>query len=254
LTGNATSAKQSDRADLVARARRHGVPTVALLVATPVSVCVARQLDRPANRSVPKAVVEAQHAAIVDAFPGLPGEGFDHVVFAESIDRLEPLLQRLSERRRDEQGLNGSDGFGDLLLVQRCFGPEILPMWRWLDGSQLAGGDRVGEILLGGRSLTLALRQGVDGEGDIGFDILLPCPASEDGDDCPGPAWAPVCTVSDLYKACRGELDDDEGLVCAGCGHEGKIDHEAADHAYGADDDPQGQADLEAQYAEAVRP
>ncbi|WP_229834425.1 AAA family ATPase [Streptomyces xantholiticus] len=95
-----TSAKHSDRAELLARARRHGVPTIALLVTTPASVCVARQQDRPANRRVPQAVVEAQHAAIVAAFPGMPSEGFDHVVFAESIDRLGPLAapQRPPER------------------------------------------------------------------------------------------------------------------------------------------------------------
>lgn len=61
-------------------------------------------------------------------------------------------LQRLSDRRSAEQGLN-SDRLGVLLLVQRSFSPEILPMWRWVDGSHLAGGDRVGEIRLGGRSL-----------------------------------------------------------------------------------------------------
>lgn len=252
LPGNATSAKQSDRAELLDRARRHGVPTVALLVATPVSVCVARQQDRPDNRRVPQAVVKAQHAAIVAAFPGLPGEGFDHVVFAENIDRLEPMLQRLNERRSVEQGLNSGDGLGDLLLVRRCFGPEVLPMWRWLDGSQLAGGDRIGEIRLGRSSLTLALRREVDREGDTCFEILLACPSDVDGEECPGPAWAPVRSVSDLHKACLGELDR-AGLVCAACGYEGEIDHEAADHAAGADD-REGQAELEAQYAEAVRP
>lgn len=135
---DATNTGKSVRADLIATARRHGVPTVALVVPTPVSVCVERQESRPANRRVPEPVVRAQHAAMVAALPGLPAEGFDHVVVAENLYRLQELLQPLSDARRADLGWDDSEGLGDLLLVRRTFGPEILPMWRWRDGSQLA--------------------------------------------------------------------------------------------------------------------
>ncbi|WP_329618444.1 hypothetical protein [Streptomyces brevispora] len=57
-----------------------------------------RQEGRSANRRVPERAVLAQHAAMVDAFSGLPAEGFDHVVVAENIYRLQPLLQRRPAR------------------------------------------------------------------------------------------------------------------------------------------------------------
>ncbi|TJZ93656.1 ATP-binding protein [Actinacidiphila oryziradicis] len=43
---------------MVAAAKRHGMPTVALIVATPASVCVERQRPRPANQIVPDDTVD----------------------------------------------------------------------------------------------------------------------------------------------------------------------------------------------------
>ncbi|MFG2629990.1 AAA family ATPase [Streptomyces sp. NPDC048473] len=235
---DATNTGKSVRADLIATARRHGVPTVALVVPTPVSVCVERQEGRPANRRVPEPAVRAQHAAMVDAFPGLPAEGFDHVVVAENLNRLGELLQPLSDARRAELGWDDSEGLGDLLLVRRTFGPEILPMWRWRDGSQLAGGDRVAEIRLGADRIVLAQRNDID--GDIGFDVLVRCPAD---DECQGAAWAPAYTVTDLLRALTGELMNDPDVRCTIHGHHGDDDQ---------DDDPEGRADLEAQAMEAI--
>lgn len=192
---DATNCERVVRADLVAAAKRHGMPTVALIVATPASVCIDRQRPRPANRTVPDDVVLAQHKAMVHAHPSLTAEGFNHVVFADSLYRLLPYLRRLSETRNADLGLDGSDGLGDLLLPRRFFGPEILPLWRWKPGSDLADGDRVAEIRLGQQYLTLAFREDVDGEGDVGFDVLLPCPADP---ECAGTAWAPAYSVSDL--------------------------------------------------------
>jgi hypothetical protein len=99
---------------------------------------------------------------MVDAWFGLPGQGFDHVVVAENLYRLQPLLQRLSDARRAELGWDDGEGLGDLLLVRRHFGPEILPMWRWRDASVLAGGDRVAEIRLGADHIVLAQRTNVE--------------------------------------------------------------------------------------------
>lgn len=237
---DATNCEKSVRADLIAAARRHGVPTVALVIPTPASVCVERQKGRPANRRVPEPVVLAQHAAMVAAWPGLPGEGFDHVVVAENIYRLQPLLQRLSDARRADLGWDGGEGLGDLLLVRRYFGPEVLPMWRWRDGSPLAGGDRVAEIRLGADRIVLAQRNDVDGAGDVGFEVLVGCAAD---DECEGQAWAPVYNVTDLLRALTGELMNDPDVRCTVHGLCEDDDQE---------DDPEGRADLEAQYADAV--
>ncbi|WP_331760775.1 ATP-binding protein [Streptomyces sp. NBC_01238] len=237
---DATNCEKSVRTNLIATARRHGVPTVALLVPTPASVCIERQEGRPANRRVPEPVVLAQHAAMVAAFSGLPGEGFDHVVVAENLYRLEELLQRVSDARRADLGWDGSEGLGDLLLVRRYFGPEILPMWRWRDGSQLADGDRVAEIRLGADRIVLAQRNDVDGAGDVGFEVLVGCAAD---DECEGKAWAPAYNVTDLLRALTGELMNDPDVRCTIHGQDGDEDQ---------DDDPEGRADLEAQALEAI--
>ena len=239
---DATNTEAHVRRQLLAAARRHGVPAVAVIVSTPLPVCLERNAARPADRRVPQEVVRAQHAAMVAAHPRLDEEGFDHVVFADSTYRLEPLLRRLSDTRRADLGWDGDDGLGDLLLVRRFFGSEILPLWRWKDGSPLAGGDRVGEIRLGQQHLTLALRQNVDGEGDIGFDVLLPCPVDP---ECAGYAWAPVYSVTDLHRALTGAMDRDPDTVCT---VHGGLDDPTND----PQDDPEGRAGLEAQYAEAV--
>ncbi|MEU4655076.1 ATP-binding protein [Streptomyces sp. NPDC023723] len=237
---DATNCELGVRADLIATARRHGVPTVALIVPTPLSVCVARQEGRPANRRVPEQVVRAQHAAMVDAFPGLPAEGFDHVVVAENLYRLQALLQPLSDTRRAGLGWDDNEGLGDLLLVRRIFGPKILPMWRWRDNSPLAGGDRVAEIRLGADRIVLAQRNDVDGAGDVGFEVLVGCPAD---DECEGQAWAPAYNVTNLLRALTGELMTDPDVRCTIHGHHGDKDQ---------DGDPEGRADLEAQALEAI--
>ncbi|MET9535550.1 ATP-binding protein [Streptomyces sp. NPDC006649] len=245
-----TNTQAPIRKGLIDVARAHGVPTVALLVSTPASVCVDRQADRVPARAVPEDVVRRQHAEAVAAFPGLRDEGFGHVVFADNIHRLEALLQPLSDARRADLGWDGGEGLGDLLLVRRYFGPEILPMWRWRDASQLADGDRVAEIRLGADRIVLAQRNDVDGAGDVGFEVLVGCPAD---DECEGKAWAPVYNVTDLLRALTGELMTDPDVRCSVHGSPDDVDQEAEDHARNLDDDPEGRADLEAQYADAVR-
>ncbi|MCD9146059.1 ATP-binding protein [Streptomyces albireticuli] len=238
---DATNVTRAAREPLVAAAQRHNVPAIAVVVSTPASVCVERQRPRPANRAVPKDTVLAQHKAMVHSHPKLKTEGFNHVVFSDSLYRLLPLLKSLSETRNADLGRDGGDGLGDLLLVRKIFGPEILPMWRWKPGSDVAGGDRVAEIRLGQMHLTLALRTDLDGKGDIGFDVMVPCPHDN---ECTAYAWAPAYSVTCLFRALNGDLDGHEDIVCTVHGP-----HENNDQ----DDDPEGRADLEAQYAEAVR-
>jgi predicted kinase len=245
---DATNVEHSVRVELVMAAKRHGMPTVAVIVATPLPLCLERQGPRPANRRVPEDVVRAQHQAMVASHQRLAAEGFNTVVFADALYRLEPFLERLSQVREADLGRDGSEGLGDLWLARRFFGPEILPLWRWRPGSDLVTGrDRVAEIRLGQQYLTLALREDVDGEGDFGFDILLPCPFDP---ECDGQAWAPAYSVSCLFRALTGAMDNDPDLVCTV--HGDGVDQEADDHDL-QDDDPAGRADLEAQYADAVR-
>ncbi|MEV8297823.1 ATP-binding protein [Streptomyces rochei] len=245
---DATNVEQSVRVELVMAAKRHGMPTVAVIVATPLPVCLERQGPRLANRRVPEDVVRAQHQAMVASHQRLAAEGFNTVVFADALYRLEPFLQRLSQVREADLGRDGSEGLGDLWLARRFFGPEILPLWRWRPGSDLVTGrDRVAEIRLGQQYLTLALREDVDGEGDFGFDILLPCPFDP---ECDGQAWAPAYSVTCLFRALTGAMDNDPDLVCTV--HGDGVDQEDDDHDL-QDDDPEGRADLEAQYADAVR-
>ncbi|MCX4784476.1 ATP-binding protein [Streptomyces sp. NBC_01264] len=225
---DATSVTSATRAPLVAAAKRHNMPAVAVMVSSPVSVCVERQGPRPANRTVPDDTVRAQHTAMVRSHPKLLAEGFNEVVFSDSLCQLLPFLQRLGDARNAYLRLDGGDGLGEMLLVRRVFGEEILPLWRWKPGSTAADGDRVAEIRLGQQYLTLALRKNVDGEGDYGFDVALPCPHD---DECTGRAWAPAYSVTCLARALNGDLDDSEDIVCSVHGGFDGADQELGEHA-----------------------
>lgn len=228
------------REPLVAAAKRHDMLPIAVMVATPGSVCIERQGPRPANRTVPEATVLQQRQDMVDSHRTLKAEGFCEIVFSDSLYRLLPFLERLSQARQADLGLDGGDGLGDLNLVSRVFGEEVLPLWQWKPGSNVAGGDRVAEIRLGQQYLTLALRTDVDGEGDYGFDVLVPCPHD---DECTGRAWVPAYSVTCLFRALNGDLDDDEDIVCT---------VHSPNNGDDQDDDPDGRADLEAQALEAI--
>ncbi|MGW5098174.1 AAA family ATPase [Streptomyces nodosus] len=238
---DATNVTEAARRPLVAAAKRHNMLPIAVMVATPGTVCIERQGSRPANRTVPDATVIKQRKDMVDSHRTLKAEGFAEIVFADSLYRLLPFLARLSGARQADLGLDGGDGLGDLNLVARMFGEAILPLWQWKPGSNVASGDRVAEIRLGQQYLTLALRTDVDGEGDVGFDVMVPCPHD---DECDGYAWVPAYSVTCLFRALNGDLDDDEDIVCTVHGPNNGDDQ---------DDDPEGRADLEEQALEAIR-
>ncbi|OKI49062.1 hypothetical protein [Streptomyces sp. MJM1172] len=69
-----------------------------------------------------------------------------------------------------------------------------------------------------------AFRTNVDGEGDYGFDVALPCPHDH---ECTGRAWAPAYSVTCLARALAGELDDSEDIVCTV--HGPNTDHDQDD-------------------------
>ncbi|MCF3180015.1 AAA family ATPase [Streptomyces polychromogenes] len=225
---DATNVTAAARKPLVAAAKRHDMLPIAVLLTTPGSICIERQGPRPANRTVPEKVVAQQHEDMFASRRTLRSEGFPEIVYSDSLARLLPYLERLSEKRQADLGLDGGTGLGDLNLVRRMFGEEILPLWRWRDGSDIADGDRVAEIRLGQQRLTLALRTDVDGEGDYGFDVLVPCPHD---DQCTAHAWAPAYSVVCLFRALNGDLDDDEDSVCTVHGPVAAVDQEPDGHA-----------------------
>ncbi|MGH4033338.1 AAA family ATPase [Actinomycetota bacterium Odt1-20B] len=67
------------RARLLDIAERHRVPATALVLTTPLEVCLERNALRPPELRVPDDVVRRQYAQTVDAVPVLSAEGFSHV-------------------------------------------------------------------------------------------------------------------------------------------------------------------------------
>ncbi|WP_033947582.1 hypothetical protein [Streptomyces sp. CNQ431] len=89
--------------------------------------------------------------------------------------------------------------------------------------------------------IVLAQRNDVDGASDIGFEVLVGCPADA---GCEDQAWAPACTVNPL-DALTGELMTDPDVHCS-------ADGSASDHDF-QHDDVEGHASLQGQYADTVR-
>jgi predicted kinase len=83
---DATNTDADHRAPLVDLATTNHLPAVAVVLDTPLQVCLDRQQDRRGpllgrrwGRRVPDEVVTAQHAAVASSIPGLPAEGFTGV-------------------------------------------------------------------------------------------------------------------------------------------------------------------------------
>ncbi|MGW4750768.1 AAA family ATPase, partial [Streptomyces sp. NPDC004290] len=62
---DATNVTEAARRPLVAAAKRHNMLPIAVMVATPGTVCIERQGSRPANRTVPDATVIKQRKDMV---------------------------------------------------------------------------------------------------------------------------------------------------------------------------------------------
>jgi predicted kinase len=91
---DATNVQAHAREPLLSLARRHGVPTVAVVLATPLAACLTRNRSRPGpgpgqrwGRQVPDAVVHDQHAQLRQALPALAAEGFDQVIICRESAR-----------------------------------------------------------------------------------------------------------------------------------------------------------------------
>lgn len=103
---DAVNARPIDRRPLLTLARDHDSAAVALVLALPEHVCVARDRARP-GRSVGSRVIRAQREAILRSLPGLRDEGFDAVHVFESAGAMESANLRrvpLPVNRRWERG------------------------------------------------------------------------------------------------------------------------------------------------------
>src|SRR5690606_22901401 len=107
---DATNVTRSVSEPLIAAAHRNDMLPIAHMVATPGGVCIERHGPLLATRTVPVDVVEKQHQAMVASHRTLKAEGFSEIVFSDSLFRLLPFLERLSETRQADLGLDGSAG------------------------------------------------------------------------------------------------------------------------------------------------
>ena len=85
---DATNVEAWARAELLAVARRHRRPSVALVLDVPLEVALARNLARPAPRP-PAAAIRRQHRWLADTLVQLPSEGHaavHHLRTAAEID------------------------------------------------------------------------------------------------------------------------------------------------------------------------
>jgi predicted kinase len=85
---DATSVRPASRKPLIALARKHRRPSVAIAFYLPLELCLERNRTR-SGRSVPDGVVLRQHDQMVRSQPGLHNEGFDRVYVLDSAESLD---------------------------------------------------------------------------------------------------------------------------------------------------------------------
>lgn len=99
---DATNVQGWARRELLAAAARHARPAVAIVLAAPVGVSLARNAAR-SDRRVPEAVVRRHDRQLRRALEAMPKEGFATVVVlesAEEVDALEIRRQRNVPKER----------------------------------------------------------------------------------------------------------------------------------------------------------
>jgi predicted kinase len=75
---DATNVERWARAGLLANARRHHRPAIAIVFALPVTVCLERNAARR-DRRLPPAAIRRQHRLLRASLDSLPEEGFSQV-------------------------------------------------------------------------------------------------------------------------------------------------------------------------------
>jgi protein phosphatase len=87
---DATNVEAWAREELLAVARRHRRPCVAIVVDLPIDVALARNASRPAPRPPPSAL-QRQARWLRDSIPALPHEGFSAVHHLRSVEDVEAV-------------------------------------------------------------------------------------------------------------------------------------------------------------------
>lgn len=87
---DATNVEAWARAELLAVARRHRRPAVALVLDLPLEVALQRNARRPAPRP-PGRAVRRQHRWLHDAVATMSGEGFDSVHVLRTPEEIEAV-------------------------------------------------------------------------------------------------------------------------------------------------------------------
>lgn len=87
---DATNVEDWARGELLAVARRHRRPAVAIVLDLPLDVALRRNLERPAPRP-PAAAIRRQHGWLRTSIPSLPDEGFAAVHLLRSPADVEAV-------------------------------------------------------------------------------------------------------------------------------------------------------------------
>jgi len=85
---DATNVEQWARAELLAVARRHRRPAVAIVLDIPLAVALGRNLERAAPRPPPTAL-RRQHRWLTSSLPSLADEGFAAVHVLRSVAEID---------------------------------------------------------------------------------------------------------------------------------------------------------------------
>ena len=85
---DATNVEAWARAELLAAARRHRRPAVAIILDVPIAVALERNATRAAPRP-PPAALRRQHRWLTDSISTLGGEGFEAVHQLRSTDEID---------------------------------------------------------------------------------------------------------------------------------------------------------------------
>ncbi|MFD8079154.1 AAA family ATPase [Streptomyces sp. NPDC059718] len=85
-----TSVEAGHREDLIALARDHGRPAIAVPIVTDLDTCLARNALRPPARRVPDDTVRWQHHLATESLPHLMSEGFTAVYPIHSPTPADP--------------------------------------------------------------------------------------------------------------------------------------------------------------------
>lgn len=85
---DATNVEAWSRERLLAEARRHQRPAIAIVFDLPLAICLERAAARTSH-PVPAAVIRRHHARMRSSLAGLGAEGFEEVVALASIEAVE---------------------------------------------------------------------------------------------------------------------------------------------------------------------